>query len=131
MRSLSLVALAAGLAACQSATQPTQPDRIARQPTLELSAPDALGVRVTIEDVRTRLVEALDDQSARELLRGLVDKLSTALEARDASAARRALGNVRQALVAMDADALADPVLESIRFALDYTATVLSKDSDR
>ena len=123
-------AVALSLAACgrDGPTAPTSaaPAASVSQGAATLIVPD--GVGQALDDASTRLIPSLGDATARVLLNGYLNDLSTYLAAGDVANARRALAHARKAIGAR-ASAAEKADLAAIELALAQAEALLPAEA--
>jgi hypothetical protein len=122
-------AVAISLAAC-GRDAPTAPTASA-SPSTQVAAASLIvpaGVGQALDDASTRLVPSLGDATARALLNGYLNDLSTYLAAGDVANARRSLMRARKA-IGTHASAAERADLAAIELALAQAEAVLPADA--
>ena len=124
-------AVALSLAACgrDAPTAPTSAESaspVSQVAAARLIVPD--GVGQALDDASTRLIPSLGDATARALLNGYLNDLSTYLAAGDVDNARRSLMRARKA-IGSHANAAEKADLAAIELALAQAEAVLPADA--
>jgi hypothetical protein len=122
-------AVALSLAAC-GRDAPTAPTESA-SPASQVAAASLIvpaGVGQALDDASTRLIPSLGDATARALLNGYLNDLSTYLAAGDVDNARRSLMRARKA-IGTHASAAERADLAAIELALAQAEAVLPADA--